>query len=328
MRPRVVYSRFLFGAAAVAVLFVGAASAPTRAFAQKPLPADDGRVRGAPTRPVSYLDMAPGSVQTVPLSPRYHTILEFPVNVWRTDFGDRDIGLVEQVGNKVIIKPTAFNGETSFTVMLDDESLTVVPFLVRPDTAASPVYVLRFTDPIAKHVADAETAIAQRLEQAALAQLPQRAEALLRQRAQLGFDMAVFPKSAQASQLNRYGERVTIEVVKVLYMQTLQNSERAYLLYRIGNLTRRPVDSLELTIRVERRDADPKRPALTDVSEIYDAEDSRNGAPIPAGTVAEGVLVFDLPRMSSSDSFRLTAANGTGLNVSVKAAPAMLSRGK
>lgn len=291
----------------------------TTAQAQRPLPAEDGRIHAAPTRPVSYLDMAPGSVQVVPLSPRYHTILEFPLNVFRVDMGDRDIGLVEQIGNKVIIKPVAFYGETSFTVMLDDDNLTVVPFLVRPDTAASPVYVLRFTDPISEHVREAEEAIVARAEATAMANLATRAEELVQQRALMGFDVAYFPDKAQASQLNKYGERVTLEVVKVLYMQTSQNVERAYLLYRVANLTRHSIDGLELSLAMEPKGA--KKAKASDIMEVYDLVDTRAGMPVPSGTLAEGLLVFDRPAMGGGESFRVTLTNPAGLNVTLSAAP-------
>lgn len=125
----------------------------------------DGRIHGAPTMPVTLAEMHPGQVQTLNLHPRYHAVLEFPYPVLRVDAGDPKVFAATIVGSKMTLKATrARKVETTMSIILADADMTVLPFIIRADSTQPFMYVVRYTDPVAKHLNAAEASIAARLQ--------------------------------------------------------------------------------------------------------------------------------------------------------------------
>src|SRR5690606_15147993 len=148
----------------------------------RPITEGDGRIHGAPTLQVSEMDLHPGQVQTINLHPGFHTILEFPYPIARVDAGDPDIFLAAIVGNKLSLKATKLvRSETSMSIILADADLTVVPFVVRTDETQPMLYVVRYTDPVSKHLNEAESRIADRLARENEQRIAELAEMRLRQ---------------------------------------------------------------------------------------------------------------------------------------------------
>ena len=298
-----------------ALLGLGLALLARPALAQSPsLPAEEGRILGAPSRAVTYLDMKPGEVQTVAIRPGDFTVIEFPMPVFNYGIAAKSLVTVEKFANKIILKAKDFSGETPLAVFLDDSAYTTVPLQVRIDSASHPLYVLRFTDPVAVHVRATERATAQRLEAIARATEAERLEQLFRTRLLLGATEGTFAAKAEQSALNAVGDRVTMQLVKVVRLHVSASVERFYLSYRVANLTRKPLEALEFRVAMVRRKGKPL--------EVYDFEDSRGGAAVPSGHVADGLLVFDVPdTYRTDDTFRVTLGADGGLRVVVQSAP-------
>jgi type IV secretory pathway VirB9-like protein len=318
MRPSTTLQRLMRSTRPL-LLLAGLPLLGTVASAQVPLNTGDGRTHGAPTREVSYAAMTPDAVQTLLLNPHYHMMVEFPDDVLRIDVGDQKIAKFAIIDNKVSIKAARTEGETSMTIILDDDRHTVLAFKIRCSAAATPVSILRFTDPVAKHIREDEIAMAERYEKIARAKQGVQLENLIRSRLTMGLDVDLFdPTRAQESQLNKFGERVTLQLVKIVYLAVSPTQFRAYLHYRIANLTAKPLESPTLSLSL----AGPaRRQGDVESEEVYDVEDSRGGAVVPPGTLVDGLLVFDRPALKDGDLFSVSLEAPSGVQVRVQTSP-------
>jgi len=265
----------------------------------------DGRIHGAPTLQVTEMDLHPGQVQTINLHPGFHTILEFPFPIARVDAGDPDIFLADIVGNKLSLKATKLvRSETSMSVILADADLTVIPFMIRTDETQPMLYVVRYTDPVSRHLNEAELRIARRLAEDNEARIVELAEMRLQQQLLWASDVLKINKEAKAG---RDGERIVLKIENAQTFLGADNTAKTYLRYKIHNGTVMPMEDLYFIVRVVRH----KRKFLFFDSrserELYDVRDVRTANPVPAGTAARGLLIFDAPQLRKDESIEIEA---------------------
>lgn len=282
----------------------------------RPVSDGDGRIHGAPTMPVSEMDLHPGQVQTLNLHPRYHAVIEFPFPVAQVDAGDPDVFSASIVGNKLTLSANRVRkAETSMSVMLGDANLTVVPFLVRADSTQPFVYIVRYTDPVAKHLNAAESQIADRLQADVDERVAELSEQRLQQRLLLAGDLV---RIGKRTSVGSAGERLTLVVESAQQIPSADGNPRLYVRYRILNQTIAPLEDLVITPRI----VTTRRRWLfftrTEVLDVYDVQDVRTSAAIPPGTAASGLLIFDsFDLQSSRESLTLEATAFNGQRVVV-----------
>lgn len=281
----------------LAGIFLGLAVLPTaRAQAQdlgrlRAVSDGDGRIHGGPTMPVSEADLQPGQVQTLNLHPRYHAVLEFPYPIARIDAGDPEVFSATIVGNKVTIKATKVSrAETSMSIMLGDAQLTVVPFLVRADSTEPFAYVIRYTDPVAKHLNQAEAQIAAALQRDVDLRVAQLSEVRMQQRLLTAGDVV---RIAQTGEAGRPGERLLVTIESAQQLPGDDGRPRLYVRYRARNETVAPLTDLVFSAHVERSARRGLVFTTTTSKDLYDVTDVRSVTTIPPGAAATGLLIFD-----------------------------------
>lgn len=264
------------------------------AFAQgrlQPFSAGDGRIHSAPTLEVVEMDLHPGQVTTINLHPRYHTVLEFPYVVARVDGGDQDVFMVDPIGNKLTLKAIDIDvAETSMTVILGDPQQTLIPFLVRVDTTQPMAYVVKFTDPITKHLNEAERQISERLSSNIDARVATLAEAHVRQRLLFRAGTVNINKSKF---VGPSGERVGFVVEDAELMPGPSGEPQVYIRYRIVNLTPIPLDDANIVAKIGTKRRRKFFFSQVDYLELSIAEDVRTTSTIPAGAAARGLLILE-----------------------------------
>lgn len=271
----------------------------------RPFEQGDGRIHGAPVLQVSEVDLHVGQVQTLNLAPGYHTILEFPYPVARVDAGDLNVFTSDIIGNKLALKATRLSeSETSMTVILADENLTVIPFLVRADSTQPVLYVVRYTDPLVNHLNDAEQAIAHRLE----ADVDRRVSALAEQRLRQVLLFAASPVEINKSaRIGGEGERFTLEIESAQTIPDEDGTPQLYLRYRVLNQTITPLADLHFVVRIQTSRRHNLVGSETVDREIYDIQDVRTNSVVPPGTAARGLLIFDAPELRDGDALSVEA---------------------
>jgi hypothetical protein len=270
----------------------------------------DGRIHGAPTLPVVEQDLHPGQVQTINLSTNMHTVLEFPFPVARLHAGDPSMLIASIEGNKVILKSTRVTrGETNASIILGDADFTVVPFLIRTDESQPVVFLVRYTDPLSKHLNRVEQDISARLSAAMEQRVNDLAEARLRQR--LLFSGRPIEINRQMT-ARRGAEKVTVDLQNMLEVPSAEGQSKAYLRYSVRNGTVAPLADMHFVLRIVERRRSWIFFEREVTREIYDVEDVRSADPVPAGMAATGLLIVDSPelRPGTSISIEFVAFNG------------------
>jgi hypothetical protein len=281
-------------ALALSLAGVLAVATPLQLHAQDRLKAiseGDGKIHGAPIMPVSEADLHPGQVSTLNLHPRYHSILEFPYPVARIDAGDPDVFTATIVGNKVTMKATKLDrAETSMSVILGDANLTTIMFLVRADSTQPSAYIVRYTDPVAKHLNQAEAQIAATLQKDNDARVATLSEMRLQQRLLMAGDLVRINKSGEVGER---GERLSVTIESAQQLPGEDGRPRMYMRYKVLNETVAPLTDLTFTARIV---SEARRSLLFTKSvshDVYDVQDVRSVVTVPAGAAAYGLLIFD-----------------------------------
>lgn len=297
------------------VIFSGIAilALPTSLMAQerlRPFSEGDGRIHGAPVLQVVEMDLHPGQVQTINLHAGFHTTLEFPYPIVNVHVGDQDIFLVSQVANKIVLKATRLTrAETNMTVMLADAHLTAVPFLVRADSTQPVTFLVRFTDPVAKHLNEVERRMVARLTEENDARLNELARLRLEQTLLFSDPVIKINKSAQ---IGREGERIRVAFESAQPIRSDVDLTELWIRYQVFNQTVTPLEDLYFVVRVVTH----KRRWLffesRDTHEIYDVRDIRTASPIPPGTMARGLLIFPRPELAPNQSLQVEAVAFNG----------------
>ena len=251
----------------------------------------DGRIHGAAVMPVSGTDLHPGQVQTINLHPRYHTVLEFPYPVARIDAGDPDVFSASIDGNDVTLKATKVTrAETSMSLKLADANGTVIPFLIRADSTQPYVYVIRYTDPVAKHLNQAEAQISTTLQADDDKRVSQLANIRLQQILLHAGDLASIDRTESVGDA---GERLTVNILSAQTLPGEDGQPRLYLRYSVLNQTVAPLSDLVFTAHIVSTDRKMLVFQKSVAQDVYDIQDVRTTATIPAGTMAYGLLIFD-----------------------------------
>lgn len=271
----------------------------------RPFTQGDGRLHGAPTLSVTEMDLHPGQVQTINLHPGYHTILEFPYPIVQADAGDDEIFLADIVGNKLFLKATKLSlSETSMSVILADPDLTAITYLIRTDESQPMLFHLRYTDPVARHFNEVERRIARRLAEENEARIAELAELRLQQQLLWAGDVVSINKKVE---VGRDGERLRLQVQDAQELIAESKQSMTYLRYQFYNGTVAPLEDLYFIVRIVRQ----KRRLLffnnRTERELYDVRDVRTANPIPAGTAARGLLIFETPKLSKDESLEIEA---------------------
>lgn len=288
---------------------------PHLANAQRPAPAEDGRLRGAPRREVTYAELPSGSGQMLALNPRYHMLLEFPSNVQLVSVRNPKMLTAEVVdGNKVFLLPLRFSGETSMQIFMDDPQGTSIPYIVRLDTLANPVLTVHYTDPAVNHLRDVEDAVVARERARFSDRVATEAEARMRQRLLNGVQTYGILDAEQGEQRNKYDESIVAELVDVTLLDQQTSAPRTYIRYRIANLTRKPITGLTAEVTVDFSPKNGPRPAGLQ-QKLGDVEDSRDRLTIPAGTYVEGLLIFDDPGVHPKDRITVRFEHPDGVRL-------------
>jgi hypothetical protein len=269
-----------------------------------------GGVEGAPVRPVQSLELHPGQVQAINLHPRFHMIVEFPYQVARIDAGDPDVFLAEVMGNKVALKATRVTrSETSMSVVLADAEMTVVPFLVRADSTQPIVYVLRYTDPVAKHLNAQESQIAARVKADNERRVDALTEDRLRQRMLLSSDVVRIDKQAAAG---RAGERIILTIENAQEIPNERGAAQLYVRYQLLNQTSMPLSDLTFGARIATQQRKWGVMSRTSERALYDVHDERSAIEVPAGTLVSGILILDALDLQPNESLSIEASAFNG----------------
>lgn len=277
----------------------------------KDFDAGDGRIHGAPTLQVTEKDLHSGQVQTINLHPRFHTVLEFPYPVARVDAGDPEVFLADIVGNKLTLKATKVTQEeTSMTVILGDADMTVVPFLIRTDTEQPPVYVVKYTDPLSKHLNQTEQRIAKRLQ----SDFDQRVEKLADERVKqrLLYSGEIIPLERKKVKGKEAGRRFGLELQHAQQMPGPSGSPRLYIRYRVINQTIAPLEDLSFVVRMESKESKFVVGETTNQREVFDVQNIQSASKVPAGMAAEGLLIMDALDLEDGESISIEAVGFNG----------------
>lgn len=291
-------------------ILVGIASVTTPSWLHaqerlRPFSEGDGRIHGAPVLQVVEMDLHPGQVQTINLHPGLHSALEFPYPIANVSVGDQDVFLVSQVANKLFLKATRLTrAETNMYVMLADANLTLVSFLVRADSTQPVTFLVRYTDPVAKHLNDVERRMQARLVAENDTRLNELARARLEQTLLYSEAPIEINKSAQ---IGRAGERLRITFESAQPLRTNSDRPELWLRYQVFNQTAIPLDDLYFVVRVITH----KRKWLffesTEAHELYDVRDVRTASPAPPGTAIRGLLMLPMPNLTANQSIQVEA---------------------
>jgi hypothetical protein len=270
----------------------------------------DGRIHGAPTLPVVEQDLHPGQVQTLNLSVNMHSVLEFPYPVAKIHAGDPSLLTAAIEGNKVILKSTRVTrAETNLSIILGDADFTVVPFLVRTDELQPVVFLVRFTDPLARHLVQVEADIAGRLSATMDQRVSDLAEARLRQRLLYAGQPQELNRSATA---RRGSDRLNVRLIGLIEVPETGGEGQSYLRYRIINQTIQPITDLHFVLRI----VEKKRRWIffekETQREVYDVVDVRTAESVPAGMTANGLLVLPTPDLRYGSSLRIEFSAAAG----------------
>ncbi len=289
-------------------LLVAALMAPPMAAAQgrlKPISEGDGLVHGAPVLPVSAMDLHPGQVQSINLRPRATSLLEFPYAVAEVHAGDPDVLTASVRAGKVILKAARDTiAETNVLVLLGDAELTAIAFRVRVDSTQPQVDIVRFTDPVGKHLNEAEAEIARRVradEDRRVNELTR--ERVLQQLLLAGNVVRIDRKAMAGSDRDRFG----IDIESVQSLPGEDGRPRLYLRYRVLNGTIAPLADLAIVARIE----SPQRKWVVfehrATRELADLRDIRATSVIPAGGSAYGLLILDPLQLEQHESLSIEA---------------------
>lgn len=276
----------------------------------------DGRIHGPPVLEVSEQDLHPGQVQTISLYPGKHTLVEFPYPVVQVDVGDPEIFMTEVVGSKMTLKATEIDNETSMTVMLGDEDVTTVPFLVRSDEDHPPLFVVRYTDPVEEHLNRAEERIADRISSDQDREVADLAEHRVRQRLLLGAEPTVIDKTAEQGDAR---ERIRLEVDFAHVIPSEHGSPELYIRYTLYNDTVVPLDHLDFSLTVDRRER--RRIFFEELTsrDLHDIRHFMGADRIEPGRSVRGVLLVSKPDFGEGESLGLTLeVPGTGHHLRVE----------
>jgi hypothetical protein len=276
--------------------------APTLLYGQdrvKTVSEGDGRVHGASVMPVSEADLHPGQVTTINLHPRYHAILEFPYPVAQIDAGDPDVFTATIVGNKVTLKATKLDrAETTMSIILGDANLTVVPFLIRADSTQPMAYVVRYTDPIAKHLNRAEADLAAAVQKNNDARVTTLSELRLQQRLLMAGDLVRINKTGSTGER---GERVSVTIESAQQLPGDDGRPKLYMRYKVLNETVAPLTDLFFTAKQVTTSRHALLFSKSASHDVYDVQDVRSVSTIPPGAAAYGLLIFDDLQLKGAD---------------------------
>lgn len=271
----------------------------------RPFDEGDGRIHGAPVLQVTEQDLHPGQVQTINLLPGYHTILEFPYPIASVHAGDPDVFLASIVGNKLSLKATRLTrSETNMSVILADADLTLVPFLIRADSTQPPLYVVRYTDPVAKHLNDAEERIAERVTANNDERVEELAQMRLEQQLLWAGDVVEIDKTAT---VGGQGERTTLRIESAQEIRDESGARKLYLRYKIFNQSYAPIEDLHFVVRKVTHGRKLLVFNSRTEHELYDVRDMRTSDVVGPGAAARGVLVFDFPELTEDQSLEVEA---------------------
>jgi hypothetical protein len=191
------------------------------------------------------------------------------------------------------------------TVMLADAGMTILPFLVRADSTQPFVYIVRYTDPVAQHLNQAETAIAARLQADVDSRVEELAEKRLQQRLLLAGEVVRLNRSSTAG---RPGEQVEVTLESAQTLPGDDGRPRLYIRYRVRNGTVAPLSDLAFTLSIRSTRRHKLVFESTEAHELYDFEDVRSSTLIPAGGMVTGLLILDeLDLKGPHESLTVTA---------------------
>lgn len=250
-----------------------------------------GRVEAAPIMQVSERDLLPGQVQQLTLWPHYHVTLEFPYPVARVDGGDDEYFGATVVGNKLMLFAREIDPvQTTMTVILGDAHSTLIPYLVRVDTTQSLAVVVRYTDPVSKHLNDAEARIADRLASNVDERVEKLAEARIQKR--LLFSNGAIQLDRQGWSGGR-GSRIGLFVEKAEQMPGPGERPHLYFRYRIFNQTPAALTDARLVVRTHSKKRRWLILSRTTSQEAAILEDVRSYEHIPPGGTVLGLLSLE-----------------------------------
>lgn len=276
----------------------------------KPFTSGDGRIHSAPTLQVIEMDLHPGQVQTINLWPRYHTVLEFPFPVARVDGGDSDVFAPDIVGNKLTLKAIDVDVvETSMTIILGDAKQTLIPFLIRADSTQPMAYVVRFTDPVEKHLNLAEAEIAKTLNATVGTQVTKLSEENIRQRLLHSGGSITIQKSAS---VGVHGGKITLTAEQAEQMPGPDGRPRLYLRYRISNGGFKAVDDAQVVARVSTKRRHWLFFTKTTHREVTEVEEIRTAGVVPVQGAVRGLMIIDGLELKANQALHLEMISDGG----------------
>lgn len=269
-----------------------------------------GQQRGPVTGLVAQQELRPGEVQTISLVPGYQMTLEFPYPIVRVDVGDDSLFIASKYSNKLALRAaTQRLAETSVNLTLGDADLTVVPMIVRIDSLAPRVQVLRYTDPMSQELNRSATRIAERLAAETDSRVEQLTETRLRQRLLLASTPQ--PLNRQAEVRGPEG-RVRLLLDQIQQVPGDDGQPRLYVRYRVENFSPVAIADLQIRIQVVRTAGTIFGRAVR--ADVYDLEDARSSQEaIQGGTSVLGLLSMLPPALRDGETVSIVATfwNGT-----------------
>jgi hypothetical protein len=214
---------------------------------------------------------------------------------------------------------------TNMSIILGDVDGTVVPFMVRADSTQPYVQLVRYTDPISKHLNAAEAAIANRLQADVNDRVNRLAEERLQQRLLLAGEPVRLGKKASTG---KDGDRLTLELEGAQPLPGDDGRPRLYVRYRVKNGTIAPLPDLHFVLRVDRTTRRFFLFERTVSREMFDVQDVRSSATVPAAGAVAGLLIIDdLDLKGGSESLSVEAVGFNGQRA-VKIDRVMVGRDK
>jgi len=247
---------------------------------------------------VTQAELRPNEVQTIALVPGYHMTIEFPYPIARMEVGDDSVFAANKYANKLSLRAlTQRMVETSVTITLADADLTVVPFIIRIDSLASRIQVLRYTDPLAQELNRAASRIAESQGAQVSQRVEQLSEARVRQRLLLAGPSVPLNRSYESK-----GPEGTVRVF-LEQMQQLPSEDgqpRLYVRYRIENYSSAQITDLTVQLQAVRGARSIFGRAA--VTPVYDVEDQRSSPVIQGGTSVLGILSLLTPDLAADET--------------------------
>jgi hypothetical protein len=166
------------------------------------------------------------------------------------------------------------------------------------------IYVVRYTDPVSKHLNAAEAAIAARLQADNDSRLAELAEARLQQRLMMAGDLVRIGREATVGAV---GERLTLRIESGQTLPGNDGRPKLYIRYKVLNQTVAPLDDLALTVRVVSKSRKNVVGTQRSAREVFDVQDVRSSPSVPAGTAVAGLLILDAFDLERSESLSIEA---------------------